>query len=224
MTSAPMQSRIVPLLHDRKVALLSIDLQYLDAAPGFGLFSEIDPRNIPESYVYYFEQLRCTVLPHVRRLQGCFRKAGFEVMHARICSLTRDGRDRSAGHKRLGLHAVPGSKDAEILAEVAPMEDEIVFDKTTSGVFTGTNLAVVLRNLDIRTLVVAGVYTNECVSTTVRDACDLGFDAIVVEDACTTLSKVLHEGAISVLRDRYALVIRTDELIEGVRKVKPVAL
>ena len=93
----------------------------------------------------------------MKALQESFRAHGLEVIHCRICALTKDGRDRSAGHKRLELLAQPGSKDAEFLKEVAPAEDEIVINKTASGVFTSTNLHYVLGNLGVRLVYVVGV-------------------------------------------------------------------
>jgi nicotinamidase-related amidase len=89
-----------------------------------------------EAEEYYFNRLETQVLPNVRRLQDAFRAVGLEVIHTRIQSLTMDGRDRGPGHKRLGLHAAPGSKEAEFLEIVAPQGDEIVINKTASGVFT----------------------------------------------------------------------------------------
>jgi nicotinamidase-related amidase len=170
-------------------ALLCIDLQYLDAAQGYGVFADADRSGVPhEAQEYYFDRLKYTVLPNVRRLQDAFRARGLEVLHTRIQSLTRDGRDRGPGHKRLGLHAAPGSKEAEFLEQVAPLDDEIVINKTASGVFNATNIEYILRNLNITGLVVVGVYSNECVSTAIRDACDLGFHVTLPSDGCATVT------------------------------------
>ena len=210
-------------LADRNAALLCIDMQYLDAADGYGVFADPDTSGVPRAgRRFYFSSLREWVLPNVRALQDAFRAAGLEVIHVRIQALTRDGRDRSWGHKRLGLLAAPGSKEAEFLPEVAPLDDEIVMDKTASGVFSATNLNYVLRNLGIRTLYVVGVYTNECVDTTARDACDLGYLVTVVEDACTTVTPELHDASLKTLRDRYARVVTTDEVLREIdRRVEP---
>lgn len=203
--------------HD--TALLAIDLQYLDAAEGYGVFRDVHSAGIPESYQrYYFDTLRERVLPNVRRLQSEFREHHLEVMHTRIQALTQDGRDRSKGHRRLNLLARPGSKEAEFLPEVAPVGDEIVINKTASGVFSSTNLHYVLNNMEISALYVVGVYTNECVETTVRDACDLGYLVTIVEDACTTVTSELHRASLTTLRDRYARVITTDEAIAEINR------
>lgn len=203
------------------VALLCIDLQYLDAARGHGVFADAAASGVPlEAQDYYFNELETRVVPNVRRLQDAFRARGLEVIHSRIQSHTRDGRDRSPGHKRLNLHAPPGSKEAEFLEQVAPVGDEIVLNKTASGVFNSTNLHYLLRNLDITSLFIVGVYSNECVSTAVRDACDLGFYVTLVEDACTTVTPELQQATIATIRDRYARVMTTDEAIAEITRVR----
>ncbi len=210
-------------LASRGTALLCIDMQYLDAADGYGVFADPEASGVPRTgRRYYFTSLREWVLPNVRILQDTFRTHGLEVIHCRIQALTQNGRDRGTGHKRLGLLAAPGSKESEFLEEVAPVGDEIIINKTASGVFCSTNLNYVLQNLGISALYVTGVYTNECVETTVRDACDLGYFVTMVEDACTTQTPDLHEATIKTLRDRYARIVSTEEAVEDIgKRVKP---
>lgn len=201
-------------------ALLVIDVQYLDAAPGYGVFAEGHLSGVPEeAQEYYFTRLKQTVLPNINRLQTHFRNAGLEVIHTRIQSLTQDGRDRGPGHKRLGLHAPPGSKEAEFLPEVAPVGDEIIINKTASGVFNATNAEFILRNMGITGLYVCGVYTNECVSTTVRDACDRGFYTTLIDDGCATVTPDLHQATINTLRDRYSRIFSTQEAIREIEEL-----
>lgn len=207
-------------LHHRDIALVCIDVQYLDAARGHGVFGpSFDSGVSPEAQDYYFNRLEKEVLPKMRRLQDAFRARGLEVVHCRICALTKDGRDRSTGHKRLGLLATPGSKEAEFLPEVAPVGDEIVINKTTSGVFTSTNLHYILRNIGIRSLYLAGVYTNECVESTARSACDQGYFVSVVEDACATVTQNLHDASLATMRDRYARILTTAEAMGDLEEV-----
>lgn len=196
-------------------ALLVIDAQYLGAARDhFDAAPAVDDaaRAAREAYLSRVEEV---AVPNIRRLQDTFRRLGREVIHTRIQSMTLDGRDRSPGHKRLGLHAAPGSREAEFLPGVTPVGDELVFNKTASGVFSSTNIEYVLRNLGVTKLYVAGFYTDECVSTAVRDASDLGFSTVLVEDACAAFAPGLHEAAVSTLRDRYAEVQSTDQVLAG---------
>lgn len=201
-------------LEKHNTALLCIDMQYLDAARGYGVFADALSSGLPpESQDYYFDRLANLVFPNVNSLQTTFRAHRLEVIHTRIQSLTQDGRDRGPGHKRLGLHAAPGSKEAEFMPEVAPTGDEIVVNKTASGVFNSTNLEYILRNMNITGLYIVGVYSNECVSTAIRDACDLGFHVTLISDAVATVTPDLENATITTMKDRYARVMTTEEAI-----------
>jgi nicotinamidase-related amidase len=207
-------------IEQHKTALLVIDLQYLDAAEGYGVFADVEKSGIPQdAQEYYFKRLHHVVLPNVRRLQDRFRDRKLEVIHTRIQSLTQDGRERGSGHKRLGLHAAPGSKEAEFLPEVAPKGDELIINKTASGVFNATNIEYLLRNMGITGLFVCGVYTNECVSTTIRDACDRGFYTTLIRDACATVTPELHNATIRTLQDRYCRVMTAEQAAAEIKKV-----
>lgn len=207
-------------LEKHKTALLVIDLQYLDAARGYGVFADLENSPVPvEAQEYYFDQLERFVLPNVRKLQDCFREHNLEVIHTRIQSLTQDGRDRGPGHKRLNLHAAPGSKEAEFIESIAPIGDEIVINKTASGVFNSTNIEYILRNMGITGLFIVGVYSNECVSTAVRDACDRGFYVTVIDDAIATVTPELQNATVTTVKDRYARVLSTEEAIQEINKV-----
>jgi len=204
-------------LEKHNTALLCIDMQYLDAAPGYGVFADALSSGLPpESQDYYFERLSNLVFPNVNRLQESFRAHRLEVVHTRIQSLTMDGRDRGPGHKRLGLHAAPGSKEAEFMPQVAPSGDEIIVNKTASGVFNSTNLEYILRNMNITGLYVVGVYSNECVSTAIRDACDLGFHVTLISDAVATVTPELENATITTMKDRYARVMSTEEAVSEI--------
>ncbi len=211
---------ITSSLRHADTALLCVDMQYLDAAPGYGVFADAAASGVPlEAQEYYFDRLKYKVLPNVHKLQDAFRRFDLEVIHTRIQSHTADGRDRSPGHKRLGLHAPPGSKEAEFLEQVAPQGDEIIINKTASGVFNSTNIEYILRNMHITGLFVTGVYSNECVSTAIRDACDLGFHVTLISDGCATVTPELQKATITTMKDRYARVISTQEAIEELDSV-----
>lgn len=201
----------------RTPALLAIDLQQLDVSPKHGLLAQVGPE-IQRACLAHMDRV---VLPNVRRLQDAFRARGLEVIHVRIQSLTRDGRDRGAGHKRLGLHAAPGSPEAEFLPEVAPVGDEIVINKTASGVFNATNLHWVLQNLGVGALYLTGVYTDECVTSAALGACDLGYATTVVDDGCAALTDERHRVALATLRDRYARVVSTDAAVAEIAALSP---
>jgi len=123
-----------------------------------------------------------------------------QVIYSVIENMTRDGRDRSLDYKISGIDVPRGSSDAQVLDEIAPAEDEMVFRKTSSNLFISTNIDYVLRNLRVRSLIIAGIMTDQCVESAVRDACDLGYLVTVVIDACTTTSAERHEQSLLGIR------------------------
>lgn len=223
MTQDPLKKLYKPLgpvqYEKEKTALLCVDMQYLDAARGYGAFANAKELGVEEHLEYYFNRIEKTVIPNIVHLQEAFRAKGLEVIHTKIESLTKDGRDRSPEHKRIGIHAAKGSKDAEILEEVKPVGDEIVIPKTASGVFNSTNIEYVLRNLEIKYLIIVGVVTNECVETAVRDASDRGFEVTVIEDACAAVTEDLHHGALRAMQHTYARVRSTEEVVQDIENL-----
>ncbi len=202
---------IIKSIERGSVALLCIDIQYSDAAPGYGFFKNIKRED--NVYKYYFDRLEDIVIPNIRKLQKKFREEKEEVIHSKIESLTKDGRDRSLAHKRMGCHVIKGTKDAQILEEVSPIDDEIVITKTASGIFNSTNIDYVLKNIGVNQLVIVGVLTNECIENAVRAAADKSYDVILVEDAVAAFEKRLHDNTLEVLNGVYATVISSDEVI-----------
>jgi nicotinamidase-related amidase len=199
----------------RDTALLVTDMQYLDADWDSGICVTARQAGFEEDLLYYKDRL-AQIVPNIRRLQDAFRAKGMEVIHTKIESLTADGRDRGLGHKELGYHAVPGSPDAEILNELRPLGDEIVFTKTTSSAFHSTTIDRVLRNLGIKNLIFTGVFSPGCVETAVRDAADLGYMCSVAEDACGAFVEEMHVATMRVLRNVYARILTTEQLLDMV--------
>jgi nicotinamidase-related amidase len=76
--------------------------------------------------------------------------------------------------------------------------------------------------MGIRTLYLTGVYTNECVETTARDACDLGYFVTVVDDACATVTKRLHEASLETLKDRYARISHVSGVLKEMESIRAI--
>jgi ureidoacrylate peracid hydrolase len=212
-------SRNVPLVPGR-AAVLFVDVQNYNCSPEGGEYRGLAPADFDARFGEFFATLHAVVIPNWQRLQAAFRRARIEVLYTVIASLTRDGRDRSLDYKISGFHVPPGSHDAQVIDALAPGDDEIVIPKTSSSVFISTNIDYVLRNLGVVSLVVAGVLTDQCVDSTVRDACDLGYLVTVVTDACATHTRERHESS---LRNNagYARQITTDALIAEVQQLAP---
>jgi ureidoacrylate peracid hydrolase len=133
-------------------------------------------------------------------------------MYSVIENMTRDGRDRSLDYKISGIDVPRGSWEAQVLEEIAPADDEMIFRKTSSSVFISTNIDYVLRNLGVRSLIVAGLMTDQCVESAVRDACDLGYLVTLVADGCSTTSAERHEQSLIGIRG-YCRQSCTDALV-----------
>jgi ureidoacrylate peracid hydrolase len=189
-------------------ALLIIDVQNYCAHPDGAGSHNLDAQRRD----YLFRRLRETVLPNLQRLQSACRRAQIEIVYAAVENMTRDGRDRSLDYKISGIDVPRGSWDARVLDEIAPAEDEMIFRKTSSSVFISTNIDFVLRNLAVRSLIVAGMMTDQCVESAVRDACDLGYLVTLVTDACVTDSAERHDQSLIGIRG-YCRQRRTSELL-----------
>ncbi len=193
-------TRQVPVVPS-KSALLFVDVQNLNAHPDGGVFRAqgFEPKEALTRYDYYFRCLNDTVLPNMERLQKACRNNGIEVFYTVIENLTKDGRDRSLDYKISGFNVPKGSWDAQVLRRIQPSDDEIIFPKTSSSVFISTNIHYVLGNLSVKYLIVSGMLTDQCISSTVRDACDLGYLVTLITDACASHTQERHESAINHL-------------------------
>jgi ureidoacrylate peracid hydrolase len=188
-------SRDIPI-EPEHTALLFVDMQKYNCTWDGGEYATLSEAEKEQRFGYFFRTLKAQALPHMVSLQQACRRAGIEVMYTVIESLTADGRDRSLDYKITGFNVPKGSRDAEMIDELAPLADEIVIPKTSSSVFISTNIDYVLRNLGIRYLIIAGGLTDQCVDSAVRDACDLGYLVTVPTDACVTLSAERHEWSL----------------------------
>ena len=191
-----------------ETALLCIDVQ------NYGLPATREPEEA-ERWAWFDDRMRGQVMPTLRRLQNRFREQGIDVIHARIACLLEDGRDRSLSQKMPGWNnlLMPTTTEAsQIATEVEPAPGEIVVTKTTDSALTGTNLRLVLANMGIRHVIVTGIYTDQCVSSTVRSLADESFNVIVLEDCCAAGTADLHRHELEIINMIYCHVMSSDEL------------
>ncbi|SER47079.1 ureidoacrylate peracid hydrolase [Faunimonas pinastri] len=180
--------------------LLFIDVQNFCAIREGGEFRDLSPAEFDEKLGYFFDEMENRVVPNMQRLQAGCRKAGIEVMYTLIRNLTQDGRDRSLDYKITGFNVPPDSWDGQVIEAIQPLDDEMVIPKTSSNVFVSTNIDYILRNLQTKYLVVAGIVTDQCVEGAVRDACDLGYLVTLVTDACATYSQERHDNSLRAIK------------------------
>lgn len=187
-----------------QAALLVVDMQAGFDHPGWG------PRNNPGAEA------------RVAELIAAWRAAGAPVIHVHHDSPAPTGRLRrgEAGHA--------------VKPEARPLEREPVYRKRVNSAFIGTELEADLRAAGVGALVIVGLTTNHCISTTARMAGNLGFRTLVASDATATFDRArldgtvrpaeeVHQAALSDLQGEFAEVVDTPWLIAALERDRAAA-
>ncbi|MCU7922317.1 MAG: cysteine hydrolase [Candidatus Thiodiazotropha sp. (ex Dulcina madagascariensis)] len=193
-----------------ETVMLTIDIQNIYLKPAE------DPGE-RQRWVPFQRRMREVVIPATRDLQARFRQHGMDVLHARIACQLEDGRDRSLSQKKPGWNYLllpKHTEDSQIVPELAPEAGEIVVTKTTDSALTGTNLRLILQNMGVKNVVMSGIFTDQCVSSTVRSLADESFNVLVVEDCCAAGTEELHRRELEIINMIYCHVLSSRELIE----------
>ena len=196
-------------LSPAKTALLVIDVQN----------TYLESKSTPEEtarWQPFYDRMRTTVIPNIARLIGECRKREVEVIFARIGCHKLSGRDRSLSQKKPGFNYLLIPKDnaeGQVVAELAPQPDDIVLIKTTDSALTGTNLRLILHNMGISDVIAVGIFTDQCVSSTVRSLVDESFGVIVVDDCCAAATMELHRHELEIINMIYCHVVQLDEVL-----------
>lgn len=209
-------------------ALVIVDMQNMGLKAEYGLGKDLK-ENYPNVWKYFSDRVERLVLPNTKVLLDAFRSHEMRVIHLTIGPELRDGSDllplrrpkTAPGLSSLVHHK--GSVEHEIVAELRPLENEVVINKTSRGAFNSTAIERVLLNLGIDSLIVAGVSTSACVETTARDAADRGYQVVVVEDATAEFDRASHEATLFQFVMRWGRVWTTDETLAVLAKLQPTA-
>jgi nicotinamidase-related amidase len=203
-------------------ALVVVDMQYYDAHRDFGIGRAIEVA-APGYTRYYFDRVEQVVVPSIKRLLQFFRSHGMRVVYLTYASETADGSDLNPELKRrnsqrnraVGAPSVypRQAPEAAILSDLYPREDDLVVNKTSQSPFTSTQFDRLLRNLDINGLVVTGVVTNVCVEATARDAADVGYRTVLVDDGCAAWDESFHTATLRSFRAFSGKVRLADDVI-----------
>lgn len=218
---------IPPVILDRRrLGLVIVDMQYLDASPdhGFGAAMEIIE---PGSMAYFNARNESQVVPGIGRLVEAFRARSLPIVYVLVGSDYRDLRDLPHRHREWirkieresGIEDIlwSGNPAYRVRDEFAPEPEDTLVKKTAFGAFTSSTIDETLRSMELDQLLVTGIATNCCVSTTVRDAADLGYSVVLVEECTADYDRVTHETAIKGLFFNFARVIPTvDEALAAV--------
>jgi nicotinamidase-related amidase len=157
-----------------------------------------------------------TVIPRTTELLKLARANGIECLFARIACHTNDGRDRSLSQKMPGWNNLllpKNEKPSQLVDALQPVGDEITVTKTTDSALTGTNLRLILHNLGIKNVICCGIFTDQCISSTVRSLADESYGVVVVEDCCAAATDELHRKELEIINMIYCHVMSSAELI-----------
>jgi nicotinamidase-related amidase len=187
----------------QNAALIVIDVQQAFNDPSWG------KRNNPDA-----EGKIAALLAHWRKA----RRPLFHIQH-------RSQRPASLFH--------PDAPGFKVKPEAQPLAGEPVLYKNVNSSFIGTDLEQRLRDAGITTVVICGITTDHCVSTTTRMAGNFGFDAFIVSDATATFERVgpngwhytaqeMHDTALASLHGEFATVVATVEVLGALGTASPV--
>ncbi|NBB48163.1 isochorismatase family protein [Rhizobium sp. CRIBSB] len=170
------------------------------------------------------------IIPATAHLLAAFRAAGLPVIHTREChrpdlsDCPPAKRERGKPSLRIGDPGpmgrilISGEPGADIIPELYPVDGEIVLDKPGKGAFYATPLGEILAERKIRQLVFAGVTTEVCVQTTMREANDRGFECLLATDATESYFPEFKKAAIDMITAQGAIVgwaATVDEIVEA---------
>lgn len=191
----------------RHTALVVIDMQrdFVEEG-GFGSVLGNDVRPLT------------TIVPTVAKLLALARENGLLVVHTRESHLPDLSDCPPAKLKRgnpalgigdegpMGRILVRGEPGNQILPLLAPQDGELVIDKPGKGAFYATGLHTELQARGVTHLLFAGVTTEVCVQTSMREANDRGYECLIVEDACASYFPVFHQATLAMLTAQGGIV------------------
>ena len=195
-------------LKSNETAHLVIDVQktYLEPKDNSEENAEWEP---------FFNRMSGLVIPNIKNLISFLREKKVENIFARIACHKESGIDRSLSQKKPGFNYLLLPKDTpsgQIVDELRPDPKDIVMMKTTDSALTGTNLRLILSNMGIKNVICTGIFTDQCVSSTVRSLVDESFNVVVVEDCCAAATDELHRHELEIINMIYCHVVNLNEV------------
>lgn len=192
---------------DSSIALVIIDMQR----------DFLEPGGFGDALGNDVSQLQ-TIVPVVKQLQEAFRALSFPIIQTKeghrsdLLDCPQSKRERGRGTLRIGDEGpmgrilVLGEPGNEIIADLAPLPDELVIAKPGKGAFYQTGLDDILRSQNITHLIFTGVTTEVCVQTTLREANDRGYECLLVEDATESYFSEFKQSTLDMIRAQDGII------------------
>lgn len=180
---------------------------YLDETSSFHRYFS---RRYPGSMDHISTRCNEVTVPAIARLLACFRSRSLPVLFFRLCGTAPDRSDLHRFFKRSDdearergfpdIYPLESDPYSDIVRELSPYVGELVVTKTGFGGFTRGKTAEELRDIGVNVLVMTGLATSQCVETTARQASELGFSIVMVEDAVADYSDESHYASLVASR------------------------
>jgi len=156
------------------------------------------------------------IVPRIKLIIEEARRRGIPIIYLADAHLPMD-----AELKIWGPHALKGTKEAKVINDLKPQEKDIIIEKRWYSGFRGTGLDVLLRDLNVDTVIVTGIHTHICVLHTVADAFYYRFNVIVVKDAVAAFSDEDHKYALKYMEQVFgAKLLTSDEVLKVLSKTE----
>lgn len=145
------------------------------------------------------------IIPNIKRLVEAAREKGIPVVYANDTHLHAVDKE----FKVWKQHAVSGTWGAQVVDELKPAEKDYVVHKRRYSAFFATDLDLLLRELNVDTLILTGLVTNVCVQHTAADAFFRGYTVIVPRDCVEAVNEETHKAALKYMETFYGCTVTT---------------
>ncbi|MGB9694627.1 MAG: cysteine hydrolase family protein [Caldisericaceae bacterium] len=188
-------------MNKRRVCLLIIDMQYDFLEPDSELFVKQGPAIIGKisELLSFFREHQLSIV-FVRRLH---RKDGSDI-----------DKPRADLFSKTGGFLIEGSRGAQIVEKLKPLDNEIVITKKRWSAFFGTELDLILRRSNINTLIMCGVQTPNCIRATFTDAISFDYDVVVMEDGTASNNEETQRANLNDMKNMGARIMSVKEIVE----------